>query len=609
MRLNGVDLFRSCGLDRLVVGRDGVCAAAVNEPNEPRAACFDTRTAGLGAEQLFSWIQEQVQGTTVMVVTCSRLAFPFNRDRVAQAMRMIGALDPPTRIDDAYALIGTKGGSAPLSENRTPCCTEFAVGENGIQTDVCAVCDQSLTTAEVTTACGARAAEAGRPSVLKESGVVLEDWASENYVAAIGSISGGHLIRPSQAVANGVLGLSSVINSQQGDDADDVLDAVCATGLVSSLANSRFGARLASDGNPSTYWYSSGRLDAVLTIDLGSTQQVNALLFNWRHPARALMVLVSNQVSSTKDWVLVGQHNGTSAPTRVALASDDDPNRPNSTGVSARRLRIYLAQPENSSAPIFALNELKTETCASPKANASAPSLLRYTRASTAVVQDVAPKRGSTAGGTDLKIFVDNLPAAATHAAITVLVAGVSCAVSHVSSDHVRCLTGSYGRTSAARTGEGAVELTIAGFGAAVATENCTYEYVDLWSRVSTWGGVGASIPGIGANQLDSVWIQKGQKILLDLDVRIYMLIIEGSLEFERMDLYLDINYIFVFNGRFAIGTETEPFLHKASITLYGSPVSQESTFRYSLSPLPIHHSHSMGAQKCTTAFDCGTHH
>ena len=47
---------------------------------------------------------------------------------------------------------------------------------------------------------------------------------------------------------------------------------------------------------------------------------------------------------------------------------------------------------------------------------------------------------------------------------------------------------------------------------------------------------------------------------MLDLpEVRIYMLIIEGSLEFARKDVALDANYIFVFNGALTIGTETEP--------------------------------------------------
>ena len=54
------------------------------------------------------------------------------------------------------------------------------------------------------------------------------------------------------------------------------------------------------------------------------------------------------------------------------------------------------------------------------------------------------------------------------------------------------------------------------------------------------------------------------------------MLIIQGEFIFDRADLTLDANYIFVMGGSFVVGTEDEPFLHQATITLHGSPVSQE---------------------------------
>ena len=59
MSVNGVDglgWIDSCGFDHLVVGRHGVCIAVLDAPNELRATCFDTRTAGAGAEQLAAWV-------------------------------------------------------------------------------------------------------------------------------------------------------------------------------------------------------------------------------------------------------------------------------------------------------------------------------------------------------------------------------------------------------------------------------------------------------------------------------------------------------------------------------------------------------------------------
>ena len=119
--------------------------------------------------------------------------------------------------------------------------------------------------------------------------------------------------------------------------------------------------------------------------------------------------------------------------------------------------------------------------------------------------------------------------------------------------------------------------------GTSAASANATYEYIDLWSRDTTWGGGPAPVEG------DSVWIQPGQKILYDVSSpRLYMLIIQGEFIFDRADLTLDANYIFVMGGTFVVGTEDDPFLQRATITLHGSPVSQVSTHHIGLQP-PIH--------------------
>ena len=154
LTVNGVDLMSGCGLNRLVVGRDGVCAAVLDSPNRPRAACFDTRVQGEGADQLASWIDNVPQGANVALVSCSRLAWAHNREALATSLALLGAQDPPTRVDDAYALIGIKGASAPLAEARTPCCTS-SVDVNGNPTEVCQTCDQTVARASADSACGA----------------------------------------------------------------------------------------------------------------------------------------------------------------------------------------------------------------------------------------------------------------------------------------------------------------------------------------------------------------------------------------------------------------------------------------------------------------------
>ena len=51
------------------------------------------------------------------------------------------------------------------------------------------------------------------------------------------------------------------------------------------------------------------------------------------------------------------------------------------------------------------------------------------------------------------------------------------------------------------------------------------------------------------------------------------LLAVQGTLEFDRTDLHLAANYIFVMEGAFIVGTEADPFLQSAIITLKGAGV------------------------------------
>ena len=55
--------------------------------------------------------------------------------------------------------------------------------------------------------------------------------------------------------------------------------------------------------------------------------------------------------------------------------------------------------------------------------------------------------------------------------------------------------------------------------------------------------------------------------------------------------MQLDANYIFVMGGSFIVGTEAEPFLQRAIITLHGSPVSQE---------IPVYGAKTLSCRFCT---------
>ena len=152
---NGVDLLGTCGADRSAAYlAGGVCVASLDTTGitEPRTACFDTKVAGQGTDQLAAWVEALPVGTPMMLATCSRLAWAHNRANISTALAAaLGASSPLSDISDAYALVGVRGATDALAERRLPCC-ELAPGEIA-----CATCAQNQTSAVADLACGAAA--------------------------------------------------------------------------------------------------------------------------------------------------------------------------------------------------------------------------------------------------------------------------------------------------------------------------------------------------------------------------------------------------------------------------------------------------------------------
>ncbi|MEJ7632415.1 MAG: G8 domain-containing protein [Rubrobacteraceae bacterium] len=82
----------------------------------------------------------------------------------------------------------------------------------------------------------------------------------------------------------------------------------------------------------------------------------------------------------------------------------------------------------------------------------------------------------------------------------------------------------------------------------------------ELWSDPATWGG---AVPQAGAG----VTIPAGKTIVLDRDVDLANLTVEGTLIFDERDIELSSDWIMV-HGTLRIGTESAPFQHQANITL-----------------------------------------
>ncbi len=90
------------------------------------------------------------------------------------------------------------------------------------------------------------------------------------------------------------------------------------------------------------------------------------------------------------------------------------------------------------------------------------------------------------------------------------------------------------------------------------------------WSDPSTWSN--GQVPGAGAE----VVIPDGKNVLLDVSPpALKSLMIEGALVFDRKDLTLDAGWIMLHSGALAIGSEQQPFTHRATITLTASDLSE----------------------------------
>ncbi|XP_061110160.1 fibrocystin-L-like isoform X2 [Conger conger] len=195
----------------------------------------------------------------------------------------------------------------------------------------------------------------------------------------------------------------------------------------------------------------------------------------------------------------------------------------------------------------------------------SLSSAFTYKSLLTPVIAEVSPRRGGTAGGTRLTITGSNF--SSNNSAIMVTIAGSVCDVVSANDTHIVCITNSQPRSQ-----ETKVQVNIDDRGFAN-TDNADFFYIDVWSSKYTWGGLSPPEAGMFAV------ITKNQTILLDTSTPVLkMLLIQGgTLVFDEADIELQAENILIADGGvLQVGTEAEPFQHKAIITLHGHLRSQE---------------------------------
>ena len=172
-------------------------------------------------------------------------------------------------------------------------------------------------------------------------------------------------------------------------------------------------------------------------------------------------------------------------------------------------------------------------------------------------VTSISPLIGGTAGGTIITITGHRLLPPGTidpnEDDILVTIDGAVCVwfgLNSIPNDtYIECRTSEHRTTLLAE-----VKVFVSSRGFAIPETSNTqiwYQYIDRWSSIYTWGG--ESLPSEG----DSVLIQQGQILFLDIDTPILnLIVVEGELIFEdKQDLHLQAKYIFINTGRLQVHT------------------------------------------------------
>ncbi|KXZ47880.1 hypothetical protein GPECTOR_32g493 [Gonium pectorale] len=200
--------------------------------------------------------------------------------------------------------------------------------------------------------------------------------------------------------------------------------------------------------------------------------------------------------------------------------------------------------------------------------------LFTFDPAITPVVRSVSVNRGSTEGLTALSFNVLFGSAGIPNATdIRVQIGNLTCLNTAVAS--ARGVVGN--ATVTCRTPRptlpipyGPQPIFIGVVGRGLALCNLTYEYVNLWSRRTTWGG---NPPPEGYG----VYIPANTTVVLDMSPPLLtLLVVEGTLAFDdraTTEIELRVKYILIRGGgQLLVGSETTPYPGRAKITLVTQP-------------------------------------
>jgi hypothetical protein len=188
----------------------------------------------------------------------------------------------------------------------------------------------------------------------------------------------------------------------------------------------------------------------------------------------------------------------------------------------------------------------------------------------------INPSFGSVEGGQTVTFDVENLILDSNgidNEVPSIIIDGIECTAVGFTLEAQPKLTCETGRRAGLYEEDKELEILFS-VGYAV-TQGYRYTYASLWSSESTWGGLFAPVDG------ESVVVPRGTHLLFDeaQSPKLNLVLIDGgSLIFKpeldpsnlNYDRHFDARVIFVRDGVFEAGTETEPYTSKLTITLTG---------------------------------------
>ena len=201
-----------------------------------------------------------------------------------------------------------------------------------------------------------------------------------------------------------------------------------------------------------------------------------------------------------------------------------------------------------------------------------------YLNSLTPQVTSLYPTMGGTAGGTTITITGSGFISSNT--TVSIGDRDNQCIISHINDTTIVCQTGAFGRTMRA-------EVLVNVNGNFAESGGLTFFYVDLWNSNFTWGGQPPPVEG------DFVVVPKGQTLAINVQTPIlsFLLIQGGTVMFlDQEDVSLHTQFVLITdNGVMQVGTEEQPFCHKAEIVLYGHVLSTELPL-YGAKTLAVRH-------------------